>query len=1100
MKRNSWFRFGVLGYLAFLPAIPLAAQISGSSVRVWEAPLSIPTYDLGASDPDPALLTPPGSRPVYPYPILDSLTNRRVQKSYKAVYLENEYLRVTVLPELGGRLYSIYDRAARRDVLYTNHVVKYAMVGIRGAWVSGGIEWNFPDGHTVTTVSPVDYTTRREDDGSAAVVVGDTERIQRMQWEVVVRLRPGRKVVETEVTLNNRRDVPGRYWYWANAAAPAADDLRFVYPMREAYPHTFWPVFSFPKYKGVDLGTYRDVPEALSLFARDSRRDFFGVYYAKSDWGIVHVADHNELAGKKTWTWGTDPSGKIWIDKLTDNDGQYVEFQAGRFETQMEHEFIAPHRVEHFVEYWYPVHRLGGPFDEANAFAAVRLAAARRRAQISINPTLRIDNAQLTLEQDDRVIYGEQVSLFPDQPFTASADLPQQTEGHPVTLRLRNADGREIISYRTDTPVDGNPDFKPAVRPVPDPEVASSAEQHYIRGLAFDKRSDEAGARAAYLEALNRDPGYSPAHVALGISYYRSGLYEEAEKHLTAALRRNPESPDAHYYLALVKKAQGLTRSAAEHLVWVARSGRYESLARYQLGILGLLSGNLSEALDQLSRSVLLAPFDIKARTTLVLAERLAGLLDDARAHIDAVVRDMPLDYFALGEQFAIVRALGNNEAAARTEKELWSLLSREPDSILEMVFDYAALGRTGECLSLLQTAVQRAAAAHTPVYPMIRYALGYFLERSGDKKAALEQYALGSRGNPRYVFPHRIEEIDVLRTAVAASPSDGRALYYLGNALASKNRDVEALQAWRAAVRLDSSNPVLFRNLALALGRMEDSKEEAAKAYDRAIELAPDDPHLYTERDSLLKAMGLTERRVQLLEGAPAAVRADSSVAQALAAAYVDEGRFEAASSLLLRSAITSGEGEFTALAVYRRACLGLARRYQEEGRHEPAAAEYLKATDYPANFGVGRSSTESHAEEYVRAAKELEAADQRDAAERLWRRAADEPLGSPLQTSEPWSENYYFKAVALEHVGRSDEARVLLNRLASLADDRTFESEPSPPRGALRFVLAGLGLKALGRAEEARASFQQALRLDPENDTAKSGLAGVAKSPVKK
>ncbi|MBO0860902.1 MAG: DUF5107 domain-containing protein, partial [Chloracidobacterium sp.] len=276
------------------------AQSQAPAARVWEAPLTLPTYELGMADPNPPLFDRwrTKGRPSYPYPLLDSLTNKRVDKIYHAVFLENEYLRVTVLPELGGKLYAIYDKTAGRDVLYTNHVVKYAMVGIRGAWTSGGIEWNFPDGHTLTTVSPVDYVTRMEDDGGAAVIVGDTERVQRMQWMVAIRLRPGRKVVETEITLNNRRETPGRYWFWATAAAHAADDMRFIYPMREAYPHAFWPVFSYPKYNGVDVSAYRDVTNSLSLFARDSRRDFFGVYYEKSDWGIAHVADHHELPGK----------------------------------------------------------------------------------------------------------------------------------------------------------------------------------------------------------------------------------------------------------------------------------------------------------------------------------------------------------------------------------------------------------------------------------------------------------------------------------------------------------------------------------------------------------------------------------------------------------------------------------------------------------------------------------------------------------------------------------------------------------------------------------------------------------------------------------
>src|SRR5262249_25247638 len=274
-------------------------------------------------------------------------------------------------------------------------------------------------GHTLTTVSPVDYVTRTEEDGSATVIVGDTERVQRMQWAVAIRLRPGRKFVETEVTLNNRREVPGRYWFCATAAAPATGAMRCVYPMREAYPHAFWPVFSFPKEKGVDVGTYREVTNYLSLFARDSRRDFFGVYYEKSDWGIAHVADHHELPGKKTWTWGTDEAGQIWVEKLTDDDGQYVEFQAGRFETQMEHEFIAPHRVEHFTEYWFPLDKLGGGFNKVTKDVALRVEVTGDQARITANASAKFDDAELFIAASGKQIHSSRINLSPERPFAA---------------------------------------------------------------------------------------------------------------------------------------------------------------------------------------------------------------------------------------------------------------------------------------------------------------------------------------------------------------------------------------------------------------------------------------------------------------------------------------------------------------------------------------------------------------------------------------------------------------------------------------------------------------------------------------------------------
>ncbi len=1089
---------GVLACV-FLVALPPAA-VAAEAARVWEASLVIPTYELGPPNPNPIFpeLTGKERRPFYPYAELDSLTDKRADKSYKAVLLENEFLRVTVLPELGGHLYSIYDKSARREALYTNHVVKYGLVGIRGAWVSGGIEWNFPDGHTVTTVSPVDYTLRAEQDGSAAVVVGETERVQRMQWAVAIRLRPGTRYVETEVTLNNRSEVPGRYWYWATAAAPATDDLRFVYPMRETYPHTFWPVFSFPLQEGVDVGTYRDVPNPLSLFARNSKRDFFGVYYEKSDWDIVHVADHRELAGKKTWTWGTDPAGSIWIDKLTDKDGQYVEFQAGRFETQMEHEFIAPRRVERFVEYWIPLDKLGGPFVEANRDATLRCSIDGLKAQLGIQATSNFENAELLLERGGEIVSRRAVSLSPARPFTVNVDLSMKGKGKELEVILKSKEGRDILRWRSDMPVDGNPDFKPARRPETDPPAASSAEQAWEEGAAADKKSSVSAARAAWQEALKRDPSFSPALASLGLSYYRSGEYEESLKYLSEALKRNKDSAEARYAAALTLRALGRKNEAADHLTYLVRSGRGEALAGSLLAELALADGNTGAALEYFSRSMILDPRDIKARTELAMALRLAGRLEEALVQSDLAAGLMPLDCFALSERSLTLKAAGKTEEAERTQKELWRLLSREPDSVLELAFDYFGAGGWAEARNVLEEALKRATAERRPVYPMIHYTLGYLLDRAGEKDAARAQWEQGMRAFPFLAFPHRVEEVAALKSALAVNPADGRAAYYLGNALAGLGRFPEALDSWRAAVKYEPANYIAWRNLAQGLWHAERLNEASAAGFEKAISLAPDDPHLYEEFASLLSEMKDTSRRIRLLEGVPKGLKSRSEIVEALAGAYTDAGRFADAIRLLDGAKITSGEGETGAISIYRRACLGQAELYQKQGRHQEAAAEFIRASQYPSNLGVGRSSTESHAREYAAAAREYEAIGESDSANALWQRAAAEPLRAPTEPVEPWSENYYWKAVALSRSGQPEEAQRLFTRLAALADDQSMRKrEILPPEGTIRWLLAGLGLKSIGRIAEARVMLERVLEKDPDNGLARSELASLSQQP---
>jgi tetratricopeptide (TPR) repeat protein len=464
------------------------------------------------------------------------------------------------------------------------------------------------------------------------------------------------------------------------------------------------------------------------------------------------------------------------------------------------------------------------------------------------------------------------------------------------------------------------------------------------------------------------------------------------------------------------------------------------------------------------------------------VAERRAGRLDAAQARIDEVVREAPIDYFALHEQYSILEARKQDAQAERVWTDLWRLLAREPDSLLEIVFDYAAIGRS-EALKVVEKGIYEIVHRQKKdPHPMLLYLLNSYSHRMAPVPANVD---------PAYVFPSRVEEIAVLQETLKANPTDGRAAYYLGNALASKLRFKEALDAWRIAAQFDSKNAVAHRNYARALELVEDRKEEAASALERAIALAPDDWRLYLELDQLLAGMKRTERRVNLLEGAPEKARARTALLQSLAAAYVDAGRLAEAVGLLERHTFTSGEGEGSALGLYRRAHLALAKQHQRAGRHVEAAAAFIKATEYPANFGVGRPALQSQAREYVAAALEFEAAGRRDEAEKWLRRAAEDALNSPTQPEEPWSEHYYYKAVALDRLSRKDEARALYERLARLNDEhQTQSAEPAPPRGALRFLLAGWGLKALGRNEEARSAFQRALQLDPANDRAQAEL----------
>jgi len=208
--------------------------MSESTARVWQEPLTIPTYRLGPAERNPMFFagrTYQGARgPIYPYPLLDKLSDRPEDKTYDAVYLENEYVKLTVLPEIGGRILDGVDKTNGYHFFYRQTVIKPALIGMLGAWISGGVEWNVPHHHRATTFMPVDYCTINNDDGSRSVWIGEIELRHRMKWIIGLTVYPGRSFVEVTIRVMNRTPFQHSMLYFTNAAVHVNDDYRVIFP------------------------------------------------------------------------------------------------------------------------------------------------------------------------------------------------------------------------------------------------------------------------------------------------------------------------------------------------------------------------------------------------------------------------------------------------------------------------------------------------------------------------------------------------------------------------------------------------------------------------------------------------------------------------------------------------------------------------------------------------------------------------------------------------------------------------------------------------------------------------------------------------------
>ena len=1005
-------------------------------VRIWEEELVLPAYEVGPEDPLPPFRRK-GYWRIYPYPMQDDITRKRTERKFKAVCLENEYLKLTVLPELGGHLYSMQDKTSGREVFYRNNVFKPGLVALRGAWVSGGIEFNFPVGHSVTTVSPVDWTVREHPDGSATVFVGGSERVSRMRWLVGITLRPGRAWAEFSVRLFNGTPVRHRFYFWANAAVPATEGLRFICPARTVRGRGIW---SFPVHEGVDISWYRNHPLPVDLFALDSKEDYFGYYDYIRDAGAVHVADFRECVGKKFFTWGTADSGMIWAEILSDSDGPYCEVQSGRLPTQSDWEFLRPHSVEAWREWWYPVRGIGG-IVKANLHAALNLEVKEGRASVGVHSPEPLKGARIELLEGDRVLVQWGTDLGPDEPFRAEVPV----SSGKLSLRVV-AGGEEVLSSSPEGPEVGEPPKKPELGEFPE-ELCLKAEEH-------ERRMEHEEAERLYLKALEGDPGLSHAHKGLALLRYKTGRFREAEGHLRRALERSPKDPEANYLLGVVLKELGDLKGA-EDALWAAfRDGNFAPPAFYVLAEIACRRGDYAEAEELLRRCLSLEPEDVRARGLLATVLRLRGRREEASREAEEALGRDPLDFLAARERWM---ATGKED-----DRERFRRLMKDVHSYLELATYYEAAGLWEEAVSVLREAPEGA---------MVHYHIGLCLRMTGRDPG--RSYRKAGEAPPDCVFPHGLEDMRALEAALEVNPGDPKAAYYLGNLLFSFGREEEAVRLWEEAAG-SWDYFVLRRNLGLAYWR----KGEYGRAlgeYDEAVRLAPGEFRLYVERDDLLREAGASpEERLRKLSEAPEDVREKWKVAGRMASLCVEVGRYDEAVELLESHTFLPWEGEVAMRSVYVGTYLGRGEDRFRRGLYREALEDFLRASEYPRNIGVGRPPEPEDAGIWYRVGLTYEALGEEEKAREAYRKAASEfhPEDSPLQ---------YERGRALRKLGMDEEAKRCfrdLLRAGALRED------------AMGHYLRGLGLLGLRREEEAKEALTEALKLDPGLYGAKKAL----------
>ena len=1095
--------------------LPDAPESEDGPVKAWEQPVTMRTWRPAQPDPNPLFLEKRvyqgSSGRVYPLPVIDRIETEPHEHVWKAVHLENEYVRFMVLPEIGGRIHVGLDKTNGYDFFYRQNVIKPALVGLAGPWISGGVEFNWPQHHRPATFMPVDCIIERGPDGSVTVWCSDHDPMTHMKGMHGLCLRPGKALLELRVRLYNRTTETQTFLWWANAATHVHERYQSFFPrdVRYVADHAKRAITEFAlsqgKYYGVDYGSrpvhgvpheqrprnfvpdgsyppndlswYANIPVPTSYMVPASNGDYCGGYDHARNAGVVYVANHHIAPGKKQWTWGNHDFGYAWDRHLTESDGPYIELMAGVYtDNQPDFSFLAPGETKTFSQFWYPIREIGVP-DYANVDAAVRIERAESVLDVHLLVTCPRPQSTLTVLIDGERVARWAGDLVPETP------LRQRFEARTGKLELVLEQSGEVLLR-----------FAPeAIVPMPKPEVArepalpaevKTNDELFLIGQHLEQyRHPTRNPEEYWNEAIVRDPRDSRANAALGRWYLRRGEFAAAEDHLHTAIARlternpNPCDSEPWYYLGLALgylDRQEDSYAAFYRATWNAgwRAPAYHRLAEIDCARHEWLT-----ALDQIERSLRCDAENLNALNLKCIVLRKLGRTQDADAVLRATRALDPLDIFS--------EFLASGEAPDNGQQRL------------DLAFNLLRAGLAEEALAVAtppETCHCDGAAT------MLLYARAHILAQLGRPEESGTAYKHAAKADSSYVFPNRIEEMVLLQRAPETNPDDARAPYYLGNLLYDRHRHEEAIAMWERAVQLDPRFPTAWRNLGIAYYNFLHDPDRALDAFSRARGLAPDDARILYEQDQLRKRTGETpERRLAVLEGNRALVDRRDDLSVELATIYNNVGRAESALSILSGRQFQPWEGgEGIVLSQYIRANLLLGQESLRSRDPEQALRSFTAAANPPESLGEARHPLMNlSAIDYWLGVAYAEGGSAAKA-EHHWERAACATGDFRDMKVQSISDMTYWSALALRKLHREEQAQTLFRQIiehaagleaqtpridyfaTSLPAMLLFEDDLMQRRTIDASFLNAQAILGLGRKEEGLALLQGILQKD--------------------
>ncbi|NII25493.1 DUF5107 domain-containing protein [Pseudoflavitalea sp. X16] len=946
------------------------------SVKAWIEKITIPTYRIGEPEKNPMFLEKRvyqgSSGVVYPHPVIEKIADEKQDQEYTAVYLENEYLLIMVLPELGGRIQRAYDKVRKRDFVYYNQTIKPALVGLAGPWISGGIEFNWPQHHRPSTFSPVDYTIEEQEDGSKTVWVNETELMFRTKGMAGFTLYPGKAYLEIKGRLFNRSPFTQTFLWWANPAVKVNEHYQSVFPpdVYAVFDHGKRDVSDFPiatgtYYKvnyapGTDISKYSTIPVPTSYMAIRSGYDFMGCYEHDIQAGMLHVADHHVSPGKKQWTWGNGDFGYAWDRNLTDEDGPYIELMTGVFtDNQPDFSWLQPNEVKSFEQYFMP-YTLVGAVKNATKEAMLNLEVAGNTLHIKVYATALYKNAKVTLWQNGKEVKTYTATISPEQVFTESYTTGSPVEIAGWKLSVTDNNGHELVSWQSEA-IAEKKEIPAAATAAKLPAEIEQVEELFLNGLHLEQyRHATFNPVDYYEEALRRSPGDVRCNNAMGLLLLRRGQFSKAEPYFRKAIAtlttRNPNPYDGepYYNLGWSLLMQDRLSDAYEAFYKATWNDAWQHSGFLMLARIAAKQQRYESALAHINKALIR---NYHSHTARHIKAALLRKLNRPQEALQLMEESIAIDPFNTGcwfECHLIHKQLGDQAAATNALQQVQRLMRNDRNNYLELSLDYAHTGLYAEAGELLSLFINNNGA----VSPLVYYYKGWYALQDKLPAIAAGHFATAGRQNPDGCFPNKIEEVLILQAALTVNPADAVAAYALGNFWYDKRQYAEAVQCWEQSAVANNTFPTVYRNLSLAYYNKLHDKQQALALLEKAFAFDTTDARVLMELDQLYKIMGYSlEERLALLDQYPHLVEQRDDLYLEKITLHNSKGEFEKAKALLASRRFHPWEGgEGKVVGQFLLCHIELAKQALLRGDYREAIALLSALEQYPENLGEGK------------------------------------------------------------------------------------------------------------------------------------------------